>query len=436
MDSKNGKAVYIIDGARTPFLKAKGRPGPFHAVDLAFHSGRALLSRQPFLPSDLDEVIVGCVIPGANEANIARVLALRLGCGKLVPAWTVQRNCASGLQALDSAFKDIETGRANLVLAGGTEAMSRAPLQLNDKMVSWLADWQRAKGFPAKLRQLSLLRPRHFSPVITLICGLTDPNVGLSMGETAEILAERFSISREEMDEYSMESHKRLAGAQDDGSLSEIVGIFDTSGKYFDKDEGLRRETDMTSLGKLKPVFDRKVGTVTAGNSSQVTDGAAMILLAGAEAVKKHNLKVLAKIIDVQWSGLDPAQMGLGPAHSVAALLKKNGLAIQEIDYWEINEAFSAQVLACLRALNSDDYCKNELGLGEALGKIESSTLNLHGGGISLGHPIGASGARIVLHLANVLSKRGGKRGVASLCIGGGQGGAMLIEREDDYGRV
>jgi acetyl-CoA C-acetyltransferase len=423
------RPVYIVDGNRTPQLKAQGRPGPFTASNLAVSAGRPLLARQPFEPADLDEVILGCVMPGPDEANIARVVALRLGCDKHVTAWTVQRNCASGMQALDCAFGNIASGRSDLILAGGTESMSHAPVLLNERMVTWLGDWNRAKTMMDKFKVVGKLRGAHFKPVIGLLRGLTDPVVGLSMGQTAENLAYRFNISREQMDAYALESHRRLATALDAGFLGEVEALYDSHGRFYDCDDGLRRDTDMAKLAKLKPVFDRDFGNVTAGNSAQVTDGAALLILASETAVEKYSLPVLARIVDSEWAGVDPAQMGLGPAHAMAPVLRRHKLKIQDIDYWEINEAFAAQVLACLEAWKDTQYCRNELGLRSALGAIDLARLNVDGGGISLGHPVGASGARIVLHLAHVLQRNNAQRGIASLCIGGGQGGAMLIER-------
>ena len=426
----SGRAVYVVDGSRTPFLKVRGKPGPFTASDLAVACGRPLLARQLFEPSDFDEVILGCVMPGPDEANIARVVALRLDCGQRVPAWTVQRNCASGMQALDCAFRNIASGRSELVLAGGTEAMSHAPVLLNDAMVEWLGGWNAARSFGARLKQLGRLRPKLLQPIIGLLRGLTDPIVGLSMGQTAENLAYRFNISREEMDIFSLESHRRLAAAQDENHLEEIESIYDLKGKVYQQDDGLRRDTDMESLAKLRPVFDRPFGNVTAGNSAQVTDGASLLILASENAIYKYKLPVLGRIVDSDWAGVDPAQMGLGPVHSIAPIMARHKLKAGDIDYWEINEAFAAQVLACLRALADDDYCRSELGLSSAVGQIDQGRLNIDGGGVSIGHPVGASGARIVLHVLHVMARHKARRGVASLCIGGGQGGAMLVERD------
>ncbi len=427
----NGKAVYVVDGSRTPFLKAKS-DGALTGSDLAVAAGAALLNRQPFLPNKLDEVIVGAAMPGPDEANIARVVALRLGCGDKVPAFTVMRNCASGMQALDDAAMHIASGRCNLVLAGGTDSMSHAPLLLNQKMAGWLGHWFSAKKATQKLSLLTKLRPGYFAPVIGLLRGLTDPIVGLNMGQTAEQVAYRFGITREQMDEFACESHQRLAKAFEEGRMREVAPLIDAKGRVHSKDDGIRPGSTLEHLAKLKPYFDKKFGMVTPGNSSQVTDGACFLLLASAEAVKKYGLQVMGRIVDSQWGALDPAEMGLGPVHAMTPIMQRQNLTPDDIDCWEINEAFSAQVLACLAAWEDDDYCKQKLGLKQAMGSPVRSRLNKDGGAIAAGHPIGASGARIVLHVLQDLQQNNGSRGMASICIGGGQGGAMYLERSTE----
>jgi len=424
-----GKDIYIIDGSRTPLLKADSSGGKFTASDLAVTACRSLLLRQKFNTQDLDEVIFGCVMPGPDEANIARIIALRLGCDPSTTAWTVQRNCASGMQALDSAARSISEGRADLVLAGGTESMSLAPVLFNQAMVNWLSAWSRSRQFNAKFKTLMQFRPVMLAPVIGLLRGLTDPVVGLSMGQTAENLAARFNISRRQMDEYALQSHQRLAQAHDEELFDEIIPLYDENGQCYSEDSGLRRDSSVEKLATLKPVFDKKFGLVTAGNSAQITDGAACLLLASEEALEKYQLQPIGKIIDAQWAGLDPAQMGLGPVHAMTPIMQRHQFGIDDIDYWEINEAFAAQVLACIQAWSNDDYCQTELAQTRAMGIIPMDRLNIHGGGVSMGHPVGASGARIVLHLIKTLQHQNAQRGMASLCIGGGQGGAMLIER-------
>jgi len=422
--------IYLVDGARTPFLKARNRPGPFAASDLATAAGRALLLRQPFAPTELDEVILGCAAPSADEVNIARVAALRMGCGHKVPAWTVMRNCASGMQALDSAMANIRAGKSDLVLAGGVDALSRAPLLFSDAMVLWLSNWYAAKTLGQRVALVAKFRPGHLAPVISLMKGLTDPMVGLLMGQTAENLAYRFGITRGEMDAFSARSHARVLDAQKAGHYGgEVVPLYDKAGKLYAADDGMREDSTAQNLAKLRPFFDRKYGNVTAGNSSQVTDGGAWLVVASERAVDKHKLTPRGRIVDTQWAGLDPAQMGLGPVHAATPILQRHGLGLNDLDCWELNEAFAAQVIGCLRAWDSDDYCRTELGLPGAMGKLDETKLNVDGGAIALGHPVGASGARIVLHVLNVLERTNGRRGMATICIGGGLGGAMLVER-------
>ncbi|OGV28020.1 MAG: acetyl-CoA acetyltransferase [Legionellales bacterium RIFCSPHIGHO2_12_FULL_37_14] len=423
------KPVYIVDGLRTPFLKAKG-VGPFSAADLATLVGAQLLKRQPFAASAIDAVVLGCVMPSADEANIARIVALRLGLGDNVPAETVMRNCASGMQSIDTAALEIAAGRNNLMLAGGVEVMSRAPLLLNLEMTNWLGKWTSAKSIGQRAQALMQLRLAYFKPIVGLLRGLTDPTIGLNMGQTAEELALRFAISREEMDEFAVASHKRAAKAYEQNLMSEVCPIIDFNGRTYTQDDGIRKDSTLEKLATLKPFFDKKFGTVTAANSSQVTDGAALLLLASEEAIKKYDLPVLGRIIDTEWAALAPVYMGLGPAYAMAPILTRQKLGLDDIDTFEINEAFAAQVIACNRALASEKFCQEELFLKNALGAIDLEKLNPNGGAIALGHPVGASGARIVLHALKTLEQNKKKRAMASICIGGGQGGAMYIERE------
>jgi acetyl-CoA C-acetyltransferase len=426
---ESSRRVYVVDGARTPFLKAQKGLGPFTGSDLAVAAGRPLVLRQPFGPEAFDEVIVGAAMPSADEANIGRVVSLRLGCGEKVPAWTVMRNCASGMQALDSAMVNILAGRSKLVLAGGTDAMSHAPLLYGPAMVNWLANWYAAKSMGQKAALAAKFKVAQLAPVIAILRGLTDPIVKLSMGSTAEIVAKRFGITRTMMDEYAVESHRRVAFAQDNGHLAEIEPMYGPDGKVYAADDGLRRDSSVEKLAKLKPVFDRTYGNVTAGNSSQVTDGAAMLVLASEDVVNEYGLKPLGRIVDAHWGALDPSEMGLGPVHAITPLLMRHNLTWDDIDAAEINEAFAAQVLGCVAAWDDAAYTKEHFGAERPVGRLDRAKLNVDGGAIAIGHPIGASGARVVLHALKVLERTGGKRAVASLCIGGGQGGAMLLER-------
>lgn len=425
----NLRNVFIVDGSRTPFLRADGTRGSFAAADLAVEAGKRLLLRQHFSPEAFDEVIMGCVAPSHDEANIARIISLRLGCGKQTPAWTVARNCASGMQALDNAAINIATGRSELVLAGGTEAMSHAPLILTPEMSAWFGKWARAKTITQKLSALKDLSPKAMQPIVGLLRGLRDPVVGYSMGQTAEQIAYEFGISRERMDRFALRSHERAARATDEGLFDEIVTLTDGKGNVYDHDNGVRRDSTLEKLGTLKPVFDREVGLITAANSAQITDGACMLILASEQAVKEHNLPVIGRIVDCEWSGVDPRTMGLGPVHACPPIMQRQGLKLEDIDYWEINEAFAAQVIGCMEAWKSEKYCKEVIGLDSAFGEIDEERLNVDGGSIAIGHPVGSSGARIVLHLLKTLHRTNTNRGMATICIGGGQGGAMLIEK-------
>lgn len=423
------RPVFIVDGSRTPFLKARSGPGPFTPVDLAVQCGRPLLARQPFAPDDFDQVILGCVNVIADEMNPARVAALRLGMGEDMVAFTVQINCGSGMQSIDTAYRYIREGRADMILAGGTEALSHAPLVWPNSGVRWFAGLATAKGLAAKLVAAFRLRPRDLKPIIGLERGLTDPVTELNMGQTAEVVGHLFGITRAQSDAYAAESHRRLAHAQAEGFLKgEVETAFSRDGKFFDHDDGVRPDSTAETLAKLRPVFERPWGQVTAGNSSQITDGASWVILASDAAVAKHRLTPKAAIVDSHWAALDPSIMGLGPVMSATPLVQRNGLTIKDVETWELNEAFATQVLGCLAAWNDDKFCREILKLDGAAGEIDRDRLNVDGGAISLGHPVGTSGNRIVLHLVNAMKRLGTRRGVATECIGGGLGGAMLIE--------
>jgi acetyl-CoA C-acetyltransferase len=385
--------------------------------------------RQPFPANAFDLVILGCVSVIADEMNPARVAALRLGMGESMTAFTVQINCGSGMQSIDTAYRYIQQGTADLVLAGGTDSLSHSPLVYRRSAVEWFAALAGARSALDKVKVLAGLRPSMFKPVIGLERGLTDPVVELNMGQTAEVVAHVFNISRRDADQYAVESQLKLARAQQDGHFAgELEPAFARNGKVYDLDDGVRPDTSVESLAKLKPAFERPWGKVTPGNSSQITDGASWVILASEAAVKQHGLKPRAVIVDSEWSALDPSIMGLGPVLCSTALLKRHALGLADVDLWELNEAFAAQVLACLAAWQDEQFCREVLHLPGAAGSIDRGKLNVDGGAIGLGHPVGASGNRIVLHLVNAMKRLGLKRGIATECIGGGQGGAMLIE--------
>ena len=391
--------------------------------------GRPLLLRQPFASDAFDQVILGCVNVLADEMNPARVAALRLGMGDTMPAFTVQINCGSGMQSIDTAYRYIQNGDADLILAGGAEALSHAPLVFNRRAVAWFARFMSARDSWSKLVAALGFRPSMLAPIIGLERGLTDPITDLNMGQTAELVAHLFHITRRQADEYAAESQQRLAQAQKEGWFgNEVEPLFARDGTVFDHDDGVRPDSTADGLAKLKPAFERPWGKVTPGNSSQITDGASWVILASEDAVKEHKLEPKAVILDSEWAALDPSIMGLGPVFCSSALLQRHKLALNDIELWELNEAFAAQVLGCLAAWEDDEFCRNALGLPGAAGRVPRDRLNVDGGAIGTGHPVGASGNRIVLHLVNAMKRLGLKRGIATECIGGGQGGAMLIE--------
>ena len=425
------KPIFLVDGVRTPIIKMRGKANPFSASDLAVVAGQQLFLRSGLPKEAVDEVIFGCVMPAPEEANIARLIGLRLGLPVDTTAYTVQRNCASGMQAIDSACMSIASGRSEVVLAGGVETMSHAPVLWSPPMVQWLSEVMHSKRMLQRLKNILRLPWSKLAPVIGLLRGLQDSFVNLSMGQTAEKIAQRFKIGREQMDTYAARSHARLSAAIDEERLSdEICLLLSPNGERWSHDDGLRRGTDIAQLGKLKAVFDKPYGSITAGNSAQISDGASCLLIASEKAVAQYSLKVKARLVACEWAALDPSQMGLGPVHAVHRLLDHCRLKVENIDCWEINEAFAAQVLACLEAFKDQDYCVSQLKRKSVLGEIDQEKLNIDGGAVACGHPVGMTGARIVLHVANLLERLGKQKGVAALCIGGGQGGAMLIARE------
>jgi acetyl-CoA C-acetyltransferase len=426
------KTIYVVDGARTPFLKARSGPGPFPASDLATQAGRSLLLRQPFSPEDLDEVILGCAAPSPDETNIGRMVALRLGCGNKVPGWTVMRNCASGMQALDSAIANIQCGRSSLVLAGGVDALSHAPLLYSEAMVRWFAGMMAMKSAGQKAGHFVKLRPGALlSPVIGLMKGLTDPVCGLLMGQTAENLAWKFGIDRQQMDAFAVRSHQRVMAGRAAGHYGEIVPLVDDKGNIYGEDDGVRRRCQHGRHGQAEAVLRQEVWQ--HHRRQQLADHRRRRLAdpgcgrGGQEmepqAARPHRRQRVGR----PRSGADGAWPGAcGDADPAA-----HGLGLNDLDAWELNEAFAAQVLGCLAAWKSDDYCREQLGLPGALGALDEHRLNVDGGAIAVGHPVGASGARIVLHLLHVLREKQAKRGMATICIGGGLGGAMLVEAEN-----
>jgi len=427
------REVVVVSGWRSPLGKAGGKLAGMTAVDLGAAVVRETLARSPVDADELDTVIIGNVIQPAEAANIARVIALNAGIPKHIPAHTVHRNCASGMQAVTDAAEKILAGRAEVVLAGGVESMTHAPLLFHDSFRVALTALQRARDLPSKAKALLGMARVPWKPRISLLEGLTDPTVHLNMGQTAEVLAREFSLSREEQDAFSLQSHQRAAAAWEAGWYDEeVMAVFPPPDFAAVKhDEGVRAEQSMQALAKLKPVFDRPLGTVTAGNSSQITDGAAVLIITHRAKAEAEGWPILGYLHDWAYAGCDPARMGLGPVFCSHKLLSARGLRMRDIQRVEINEAFASQTLACLSAMDSKTFSEKHFGGGKAIGAPDMACLNVHGGAIAMGHPVGMSGARLILTLLRQLKhETGGGLALATLCVGGGQGGATLVGSE------
>jgi acetyl-CoA C-acetyltransferase/acetyl-CoA acyltransferase len=424
--------VVVVAGVRTPFVKSGTLLARTSAVELGRIAVREAIERAEIDPGELNEVIVGNIAGPPDAANVARVIALMAKVPRHVPAHTVNRNCASGLQSIVNAAYRIRTGDADLVVAGAVESMSQIPLLFRPEAQEIWTRVARSKGLLERVAAIARFRPRHFKPLIGLMLGLTDPISGLNMGQTAELLAREFGIGREEQDAFALRSHQRAAAAWTNGKMDDEVIPVPLPPEYAqaaDRDNGIREGQSMEALTKLRPVFDRRHGTVTAGNSSQITDGAAALVLASAVRARELGLPVLGRVRSWGFAGCDPARMGLGPVLATPIALRRAGrVSLDRVELIEINEAFAAQVLACLRAFGSRRFCEEQLGSGP-IGTPDPERLNVNGGAIALGHPVGASGGRIMLTLLREMERRDATLGLATLCIGGGQGGAVVLER-------
>lgn len=422
--------LYIVDGVRTPFAKMGTSLAGCDATELGRTVAAAVLTRTAFDPALIDEVIFGCVGNPVDAANVARVIALRAGVPESVPAMTVSRNCASGFEAITQASDKAANGRGDIFLVGGAESMSNYPLLYNASAVKKYAALGKARTFGQKASALLAFRPADFAPRIALILGLTDPVCGLGMGQTAELLARDWQLTRTMQDQFALQSHQRVEAARDKFQ-EEITAVYPRGGRDTSavvSDNGVREGQTMEALGKLKAVFEKRGGTVTAGNASQITDGAVALIVMTEAGLKRTGLKPIGKLVGFAYAGCEPARMGLGPVYAMAKAEKLTGFKLADADLIEINEAFAAQVLACRAAAASEEFGRKHLGRDMALGEIPLEKLNVNGGAIALGHPVGASGARLVLTALRELHRRGGKRAVVSLCIGGGQGGALWLE--------
>lgn len=424
------KTVYLVEGKRTPQAKSGADLKDVKAPYLGHYLIREIMDKTKIPSDQIDEVIVGNTGNPADFPNVGRVIALEAGLHKKTSGYTVHRNCASGMEALSQAYLKIASGRSDLIFAGGVENMTQMPLLYSKEMTDFFMKLMRSKTPVDKLKVLSTFRLPYLSPIIAIEKGLTDPFCGLNMGQTAEILAREFGISRKEQDEFALRSHEKAVRATNEGFFKDEILPIATgkdASQLLSKDVGPRDNATMESLGKLKPYFEKETGTVTVGNACPITDGGSMWLLASEEAVEKYGLKPMAKMIDYYFAGLEPERMGLGPALSIHGVLKRAKMSLSDMDLIEINEAFASQVIACLKVME-DKNLSSKWGIEETIGKVDLDKLNIHGGAIALGHPVGSTGSRLVVTLAHALKRTNKKYGIASLCIGGGQGGAVIIE--------
>jgi acetyl-CoA acyltransferase len=445
---KSPRDVVLVEGLRTPFAKAGTQLRKVHPADLGQAALKELIARTNLDVELVDEVIIGNTGNPVDAVNIARVVALGAGIPIKTSAYTVHRNCASALESISQGFEKIRSGTMDVIVAGGTESMSQMPTLLPQKIQDIFDKLLVAKGpgqalpllfqlFKADLKQIKALLTGNmkdaYFPVISVMKGLTDPFVGINMGQTAEIIAKEWNVTRLEQDQYSLKSHQLATAAVKAGKMKDEIITMPIPPDYkevLSQDIGPRETQTIEALQKLKPFFDKKTGTITAGNSCPITDGAAMVLMMSREKAESLGYKPYAKILSYGFAGLDPERMGLGPAYSTPLALRRAKLELKDIGLCELNEAFAAQVMSCQKALNSDEFAQKKLGLSGRVGELRTEILNVNGGAIAYGHPVGATGTRLVLTLMKEMKRRNVQYGLATLCIGGGQGGSMIIENE------
>lgn len=420
----------VIGGCRTPFAKAGSVYRDLTALDLAKLCVRELLERSEVDPAALDMVVMGQVIPSVKAPNLAREVVLGTGLPVSIPAHTVNRACASANEAIVAVTSAILTGTAEAGIAGGAESISDVPILHSRRMAQALVEASRARGLGARLRAFAGIRLRDLAPDTPAIA---EPSTGLTMGQSAEKMAKENAISREEQDRIAYLSHRNAVAATDDGRLKAEMCRVLVPPRYetaVTADNLLRRDTTPEALAALPPVFDRRYGSVTAGNSSPLTDGAAAVLLMAEDRAKALGYEPLAYVRAWATAAVDPGgQLLMGPALAVPKALERAGLTLADMDLVEMHEAFAVQVASNILALESEAWAREKLGRAGAVGKVDRNKLNVCGGSIALGHPFGATGARLTTTLANELKRRNGKFGLISVCAQGGMGFAMVLER-------
>ena len=425
-----GRRVAIVTGCRTPFMRSGSEFSNLTSVDLGTLAVREVMNRSGLEPEQVDHVVYGTVVHSVFAPNIAREVTLRAGLHARVPAYTVSRACASSNQAITSGAEIIERGHADVVVTGGAESLSDIPILFSKEMRDRLVKLSKARSLGDRLKAFAKFSPKELAPQAPAIA---EPTTGESMGESAERMAKENGIPREEQDRWALRSHQLAAKGTEDGRLTaEMFPVFvpPKYDKSVDRDNGIRTDTSFEKLASLKPVFDRKYGTVTAGNSSPLTDGASALVLMSEQRAKELGHEPLGYIRSWAYTALDPHdQLLQGPAWAVPIALDRAGITMQDVDLWEIHEAFAAQVLSNFQALDSDEFARRELGRDRKVGLIDEDRINVMGGSIAIGHPFGATGARVTLTLLNEMKRRGAGIGLISVCAAGALGFAMVVER-------
>ncbi len=427
----NGRRVAIVEGCRTPFAKSGTAFRDLSAVELGKVAVRELIARTDLDPAEIDHVVYGTVVQSVQEPNIAREVTLGAGIPPSVPSFTVGRACASSNQAITSGAEHILVGNADVVVAGGAESLTDVPILFSPEMRNALVRASKARSLPERIQAFRAIRPKHLAPITPAIA---EPTTGLTMGESAEKMAQENGISREAQDRWALRSHQLAAAATADGRLTAEIAPVYVPPKFDEvvtADNGIRADTSLEKLATLKPVFDRKYGTVTAGNASPLTDGASAVLLMSEERAKAMGYEPLGYIRSYAYASLDPGdQLLQGPVYAAPVALDRAGISMKDVDLLEIHEAFAAQVLSNMQWWDSDEIARKRLGRDKAIGLPPEDRINVMGGSIAIGHPFGATGGRVTITLLNELKRRGGQFGMISVCAAGAMGFVMIVERE------
>ncbi len=423
-----GRRVAIVAGLRTPFARSGTTLRSVSAIDLGKRAVGELLQRSELDPASVDAIIYGTVVQSVIAPNIAREISLIPTLPRGVQAFTVGRACASANQAITDAADQIALGHANVIIAGGAESLSNVPILHSKGMTNALLAASKAKSIGGRVKALAKVRPKDLVPITPAIA---EPSTGESMGESAEKMAKLNGITREEQDQFALRSHRLAAAGTEDGRITaEIVPVYvPPDFEPMTRDNGIRVDSSIEALRSLKPVFDRRYGTVTAGNSSPLTDGASAVLLMSEERAKAEGFEPLAYIRSYSYAALDPGeQLLMGPVLAAPVALQRAGLTLRDMDLIEMHEAFASQVLSNLKGFESQEWAERA-GFSQPVGEVDRAKLNVMGGSLAIGHPFGATGGRILTTLCNELARRGGQFGLMTVCAAGGMGHAMVVER-------